>query len=300
MSTPDRVFLALAGESQGCRDIWLAEDMFYRGAMATAGALLSVTSRARVGLGVITPQVRHAALAAMELRSLVELAEGRIMLGVGAGVKARVEAMGLPYRRPSSGMIDYVEAIKDWYAKESADGQALQIPTYIAAIGEKSMERAARGGDGVLLSMMASVSHVEWATSIVSRTAQGSQVVANLPMFVDPVGSEARRRAQEFVGSYMARWAGLPWLRPLFTRWGVVDDAQLDEIAEGLVAGRAAAEVVPVDAALAHCVAGSPPDCRSQLKRFSEAGLDTAAFDPGAPTRSAADALARAIAEVYG
>jgi alkanesulfonate monooxygenase SsuD/methylene tetrahydromethanopterin reductase-like flavin-dependent oxidoreductase (luciferase family) len=300
MSTPDRIYLALAGEAQGCRDIWLAEDLFHRGAMATAGALLSVTSKARIGLGVITPQVRQAALVAMELRALHELAEGRVMLGVGAGVKARVEAMGLKFERPSSGMVEYVAAIREWFAAEAAPEGPMSIPTFIAAIGERSMERAARSADGVLLSMMASPTHVEWAASIMSGAGNGGQVVANVPMITDSDGDAARLRAQEFVGSYMARWASMPALSKLFTGWGVLNEQEFEGVVEALAAGQPAEEVVPIEAALSHCVAGSAVDCRSQLRRYAAAGLTTAAFDPGEPSRSAADALARAIVEVYG
>src|SRR5262249_19996774 len=77
---------ARLAEELGYGTYWVPEDYFFRGAFTLASAVACSTRRMRVGLGVINPYTRHPALTAMEFAALTEIAEGRTVLGIGAGV----------------------------------------------------------------------------------------------------------------------------------------------------------------------------------------------------------------------
>ena len=86
-------------EDLGYGEIWLAEDYFELGGIASVAAALAATSEVPVGLGVLAGRVRHPAVTAMELATLSALHPGRFMAGLGHGVPSWMGQMGL---RPKS------------------------------------------------------------------------------------------------------------------------------------------------------------------------------------------------------
>ena len=71
---PERIAeQALAAEAAGASELWLWEDCFLTGGIATAAAALAATQRIVVGLGILPAPVRNAAFAAMELATLARL-----------------------------------------------------------------------------------------------------------------------------------------------------------------------------------------------------------------------------------
>ena len=99
-----REFVAHAhrAEELGFGTVWVPEDPFYRGAFALGSAVACGTSKIRIGLGVVNPYTRHPALTAMEFAALDEAADGRAILGIGAGLKDWIEGrLKIPYTRPT-------------------------------------------------------------------------------------------------------------------------------------------------------------------------------------------------------
>ena len=72
---PTSEILALAGtcDSLPVSEMWITEDYYERGAFAVAGAVLAVTKRLSVGIGVVNPWTRHPVLTAMETAALAEM-----------------------------------------------------------------------------------------------------------------------------------------------------------------------------------------------------------------------------------
>src|SRR5213596_326294 len=88
---------ARAAEEAGFSTVWFAENAFARGAMSALAASALATSTIRLGVGVFNPFNRHPTLIAMEMAALDELSDGRVVLGIGSGIK--VTQMGLPAHR---------------------------------------------------------------------------------------------------------------------------------------------------------------------------------------------------------
>src|SRR3981081_3139858 len=112
---PTSEILALAGtcDSLPVSEMWITEDYYERGAFAVAGAVLAVTKRLSVGIGVVNPWTRHPVLTAMETAALAEIGPGRVVLGLGASnVRWMGEQLGLPFERPLTILLDSVSIVR--------------------------------------------------------------------------------------------------------------------------------------------------------------------------------------------
>ncbi|MET0773833.1 MAG: LLM class flavin-dependent oxidoreductase, partial [Candidatus Limnocylindrales bacterium] len=58
---------ARRAERLGFDEVWVVEDLGFRGGIAQAGAVLASTERIIVGIGILPAGARNAAFAAMEL-----------------------------------------------------------------------------------------------------------------------------------------------------------------------------------------------------------------------------------------
>src|SRR5918992_2812124 len=65
--------VARAADEAGLEELWLWEDCFLAGGIASAAAVLAWTRRLRVGVGVLPVPLRNVALAAMEMAALHRL-----------------------------------------------------------------------------------------------------------------------------------------------------------------------------------------------------------------------------------
>src|SRR5437773_11440166 len=83
---PARVAMELSelAEQLGLDSAWMYENLYYPGALSTAGAAIARTSRIRVGIGTVSPYTRSPVIYAMEAGQLHELSRGRFALGLGA------------------------------------------------------------------------------------------------------------------------------------------------------------------------------------------------------------------------
>ena len=85
---------ALAAEAAGASELWLWEDCFLTGGIATAATALAATQRIVVGIGILPAPVRNAAFAAMELATLARLHPGRLHAGFGHGTAEWMRQVG--------------------------------------------------------------------------------------------------------------------------------------------------------------------------------------------------------------
>ena len=82
-------------ESLGFDTAWIADThLVCRELWVTLAACAAGTSRIRLGPGIAVPHTRHVSVTASAIATLHELAEGRVVLGIGTGGSA-AETMGL-------------------------------------------------------------------------------------------------------------------------------------------------------------------------------------------------------------
>ena len=136
-----------------CRELWV-----------TLTACAQQTSRIRLGPGITVPHTRHISVTASAIATLHEVAEGRLVLGVGTGGSAAetmglsvakaarvatLEGMATSLRRLLAGdsirLDNGTEARLAWLERPAA------IPLYLAGSGPRMLDVAGRLGDGAIM-----------------------------------------------------------------------------------------------------------------------------------------------------
>jgi 5,10-methylenetetrahydromethanopterin reductase len=296
---------ARLAEELGFAACWVPEDYFFRGAFTIASALACSTSRIRVGLGVVNPFTRHPALIAMEFAALMELAPARTVLGIGAGVKAWIEQMGLGSPRPGAAIEEAVEVIRRLLRGEkvtfagkvfhtdriglSFKSPQPEIPIYLGVLGARNLATAGRIADGVMLSALTSPAYARFAAEKIRAAAEsaGRSERLELGAFLLTSISEDERAAREAIKPLLAVMISLVAAQPptpLFTEAGM-DPDELRGFAETYARGELPVRLVTDAIIDTFAIAGGPERCAAALQEIIDAGVTHPVFfeTPGIP-----------------
>ena len=293
---------ARRAEALGFAELWVVEDLPFRGGIAQAAVALAETSRIRVGVGILPAAVRNPAFAAMEASTLAELFPGRLDLGVGHGMPSWIRQVGAWPASPLSLLEEHVTALRALLRGESVtvdgryvtlDGVALSspptvVPRVLAGVrGPRSLELAGRVSDGVVLAEPVTPEYLADVLAHLGR--RDLPVVAYCVAAVDDDAHAARalvRPALEWIGEpdWEPHIAPLPFadeFRALragtANRTAFVDgmpDAWIDQLA----------------------VVGTPEGARAQIARLHDAGATSVVLIPaGLDPLAALESLSRVL-----
>jgi alkanesulfonate monooxygenase SsuD/methylene tetrahydromethanopterin reductase-like flavin-dependent oxidoreductase (luciferase family) len=202
---PERLrSVAEAAEAAGIAQLWLWEDSFFEGGIASASAALAWTSRLQVGIGLLPVPLRNPALTAMEIATVERLFPGRFLPGLGHGVLEWMAQAGAAVASPMTLLREYTAAVRALLAGErvSTAGRYVRLddvaldwpphsppPVLVGARGPKTVRLAGELGDGLLLDSSATLDAVRAARAAVDevRADRPFQVVLNL--LVDDLGA---------------------------------------------------------------------------------------------------------------
>jgi 5,10-methylenetetrahydromethanopterin reductase len=122
------------------------------------------TSRIKLAVGVLVPNLRHVLTNAAAAATLAALAPGRVALGVGAGLTARLALGQRPL--PWNDVAEYIRALRtllrgdevEWdgaiirmgHPSGFAHERPLELPVLVAAQGPKGLAVAQECGDGII------------------------------------------------------------------------------------------------------------------------------------------------------
>jgi 5,10-methylenetetrahydromethanopterin reductase len=288
---------ARAAERAGFHTVWFAENPFNRGVLPAMAACALATRTIRIGIGVFNPFNRHPTLVAMEMGALDELASGRAVLGIGAGIK--VAQMGYEKWRPIAAVRDAIQIIRPLlrglevtYSGEifSADGVRLEfplaraeMPILMAAVGDRALRLCGELADGLMVSNMCPPAFTRRAVGIAERAAvevgrpRPAEVIQYAPCAIRDDGDEARRLAKGAVGAMLsAFWRG--GRAPAATQsalrdYSGVDAAEFARMMERLSRGEPGAEVLDDRFLAGYAVAGTPDECLEGLRAYQDAGV---------------------------
>jgi 5,10-methylenetetrahydromethanopterin reductase len=152
-------------ESLGFDTAWIADThLVCRELWVTLAACAAATSRIRLGPGIAVPHTRHISVTASAIATLHELAEGRVVIGIGTGGSA-AETMGLSVGKVAriATLESMAEALRRLLGRESirldngTDARlawlerAPAIPLYLAGSGPRMLDAAGRLGDGAIM-----------------------------------------------------------------------------------------------------------------------------------------------------
>lgn len=207
-------------ETAGIDQLWIIEDCFQTAGITLAAAALARTSRLEVGFGILPAVSRNAAVTAMELATLAELAPGRVIGGIGHGVQDWMGQMGARTASPLTTLEEVVDAVKRLLSGErvtvagkhvTLDDVALDPapavvpPILIGARRAMSMALAGRVADGVVLVGGSGPAHVRNCIERAGRTGDPNfRVVAFASLCVQP----ERKLAYRAMAPYVAELLG--------------------------------------------------------------------------------------------
>lgn len=167
LSLSDLTALVRAADDIGFSSIWVPE-VGSRDAIFLAGMYGSVTRQATVGTGVVPVYARNVATLALSVAAAADAADGRFILGIGAGHRFTAEAwFGARWNNPRTHMRETVTVLRQILAGERVEHNGdvklhgfhlgftpPPVPIYFAALTPASLRLAGEIADGVILNWL--------------------------------------------------------------------------------------------------------------------------------------------------
>src|SRR5436190_1379998 len=295
-------------EQRGFEAVWQAESRLVREATVPMAAFAAVTSRIKVGSGVIPIWTRNVGLLAATFSTLHELAPGRVLLGLGAWWEPLASKVGVHRHHPLQAMREVVTATRRLLAMERVtyhgefvhlddveidivhgDRTPRQVPIYVGATGMKMMALAGEIADGVVLNYLVGPTYNRTAMEALAEgAARAGRAVVDLdrPQLVvcsmDDDREVALDRARELVTQYLGQ-------QPHIMKASGVDQSLLDEIGSVLTWPASEEEIhrgmklVPDEVVQLITASGTPDECRAKVREYVDNGCTCPILYPLGP-----------------
>jgi 5,10-methylenetetrahydromethanopterin reductase len=260
--------LARTVEDAGFDELWLWEDCFFAGGIATTATALAATSQVKVGLGIMPAPVRNAAFVAMEIAALARMHPGRVMPGFGHGVADWMRQIGAKPESQLALLEETVAAVRSMLAGEEVhlDGRYVKLdgvrldqppeqvpPIFTGVRRERSLALSGRVADGTILSEPSTLSYIAWAREQIAAT-RPHRLTVFAWCNVDADGAAARAA-----------------LRPLVE----------ERLQDGGPQAEHLGDTADMDALIGRAgVVGTPEECAASIRALAEAGADSVVLVP--------------------
>lgn len=272
-------------ESLGYDTAWVADShLVCRELWVTLTACAVATSRIRLGPGITVPHTRHISVTASALASLDEIAEGRVVVGVGTGGSA-AQTMGLTLGQTAkvATLEHMATSLRDLLRDEpmrfesGSEGRMVwlgghrPIPIYAAGSGPKMLAAAGKVGDGAIMYcgvrpdvLRAGLGCLEAGRRAAGKPLAGLDVAIWAPMSVGHDRDLARDHVRGRVASALRH--------PLPIPFAVEDQATVERVRKEYNAFQhvtAAAEhrrLVPDHLVDLMALAGTPEEVRDRVR----------------------------------
>lgn len=299
---------ARRAESLGFDELWVVEDLGWRGGIAQAGVVLAATERIEVGIGILPAGARNAAFSAMELATLTQLFPGRVVAGIGHGMPDFMRRAGAWPASPLTLLREYTVAVRALLRGEQGPpaGRYVDVsgvvltelpdvppPVVLGVRGPKSLALAGDVSDGIVLAEPAAPEYVFGALAVTGRIGERRTDFRVFTYDVAAVDDDrvtaldAVRPGLEPIGE--PDWA--PHIAPMpFAE----DFARLRAESSS---GAEFAAMMPAEWVAALTLAGTADEVRERIAARGAAGADSVVLTPvGSDRMAALDALARVLA----
>ena len=302
----------------GFEAVWQAESRLVRDAIVPMAAFAAVTSRIKIGSGVINNWTRNAAVIAATFLTLDDLAQDRIYCGIGAWWDPLAAKVGIQRSKNLLAMREVVTVVRRLLNRErvSFDGEFVQmddveldvvhgrktprnVPIYIGATGPKMMALTGEIADGAVLNYLVSPKYNEMAMAqleIGARKAGKSIDEIDRPQLVvcsvDHDRAAALDGARKLVTQYLGQ-------QPHIMKASGVSQDLLDEINQVLTWPATeeqileAMKLVPDDVVQMITASGTPDEVKAKVREYMAAGATCPILYPlGDDVRLMIDAFA--------
>jgi 5,10-methylenetetrahydromethanopterin reductase len=289
---------AIQAENVGFDNLWVTDHFGNRNVYVTLAAAALYTNKITFGTGVTNPWMVNPVITAQAIATLNELAPGRVVLGMGAGDKTTLEAVGIDMGKPLAAVRESIEMFRKLTAGEKVAFQgevfkaagakfnfksANKIPVYVGAQGPKMLEMAGKIGDGVLIN----ASHPSDIEFAVKMANEGMKQAGKSPSDVDitaytsfSINEDPKKAVKAATPVVAFIVAGSP---PPVLEKHKIDVAKADELRAALKVGdfpKALAVITPemIDA---FSICGTPDVCIEKIAGLQKIGISQ--FVVGSP-----------------
>jgi len=289
-------------EADGLDQLWVIEDCFFTTAPSLAATAFARTDRLHVGIGILPAVARNAAITAMELATLAQLAPGRLLAGIGHGVQEWMEQIGARAASPLTALDEVVSTVKRLLAGDTVtvDGHYVRLqdvvldpppdvapPLLTGVRGPKSLALTGRLADGLILADCAGPTHTRGS---IERTDRAADPSFRTCVFTALCLTDDRRDAHRLMAPFIESQLAAQWP-------GIDDHPNIDEIRERHASGGVdAIATMPADWWIELGAIGNLDDVLAHADAMKAAGTTELAFFPGPTveaTRDDLDAVAR-------
>lgn len=280
--------LAALAEHAGVDSVWVAEGQLGRDAFVCLSTIARATESVMLGTAIVNPYTRHPAQLASSFATLDELSGGRVIGGVGIGMRDQLAPLGYDVSKPLSAARESLEMLRGLLARETVtyEGEKFhvagarmgfrpardRIPLYLAAAGPKMCALAGELADGIYLVhgtqdfLSTAIAHSH------ERREPGRpfDVACQIMFAVDEDPQAAMDRVRPGIGFTLTEPNGEAILRG-----NGLDPAMVQPIRDALANGGVRAMVDAVDDQIVErlTIAGSRETCLAKLRSVLDVGV---------------------------
>ena len=301
---------AKLAEDLGFSFVGIADgQMIWRDLYVSLALAAGATTRVKLGPWVTNPVTRHPTVTINAMCSLDEQSEGRAFLGMGSGDGA-LKSMGLDHAKLDT----VVEAVK--LMKRLNAGEAVETPTgtiklltarggipvYWAAANPRSFMYGGQHTDGVIASgwivpeVLTKVrDYIHQGAAAGGKDPKRSEVIFSTAISVGPDREQSLTNVKPFVARALAHRAST-WI-PGWTEADFLKFKEQYDFYHHFKSDHDLATLVPDHMVQKKAIAGSPPECRDQIRMISAGGFNKICMLPMGDTEAV---MRTAAAEVLG
>ena len=307
----DVVELVQAAETRGFETFWFTEGSG-KDALAQIAGVGPVTSKIKLGTGIVIHYTRTPSLLAMTLITLDEITNGRVILGLGTGSPKVKDSHGVAFEKPLGLMRDYVTIIKSALKGErvSHNGQAYSVngfqlgfpaprpnaPVYVAALNPSITRLAGEVSDGVIFYVMTpdAVKDVLPYLRLGAKEAgrKPSDITVTCFILANPDDSEKGIHALKL---QLAGFAASPPYKRRLSESGF--SKEIEDAAKALADGDSNRAAKAISDRMAESIAfiGNPSKWNDLINKYRAAGVDEPIIFPTGASQQSMELMRKAL-----
>lgn len=304
----DAISYVQYAEEHGFEAVWQAESRLVRDAIVPMAAFAATTKRIKIGSGVINNWTRNAAVIAATFLTLDDLAEDRIICGIGAWWDPLAQKVGITRRKNLLAMREVVSVVRDLLARKrvtfhgefvNLDDVELDVvhgrktprnvPIYIGATGPQMMELTGEIADGAVLNYLVAPKYNEGAMAQLeagAKRAGRSIDEIDRPQLVVCSVDNDRQKALDGARKLVTQYLGQ---QPHIMKASGVSPELLAEIGQVLTWPateeqiQEAMRLVPDDVVQLITASGTPSEVKAKVREYVQNGATCPILYPLGP-----------------
>lgn len=287
---------AVLADELGYDSFWLPEAWGYE-VFTLLTEIAVKTKRIKLGTGIVNVFSRSPALLGMTAASLDEISEGRLILGIGTSGKNVIEGFhAREFKKPLSQWRDVLRVVRatlagvplneagatlhDYrpFTLEMDNLPRRQVPIYVAALKQKSIETIGELADGWIPTFWPyqnTQQGLDWIKTGAERAGRDPKEITTAPFTtVLPMGRKhGGKRARSVIAFYIGGMGA--YYRELLEGFGYAEECKIiADLYANKETREQATDAVTDELVDALSISGDPQHCVEELHRRREFGID--------------------------